>query len=1003
MSKHAAQVRFRFTYEGMLAGDPYEISPSLLWWTSTLRSAKRGRVRVDIDWDDEERQRSKSTVITVPIAAHRRFRPDDNIWVEAIVQSPTGDGMYVGARAGAASMRMQDVYEAARKEGSYRRTFDLRMAQLIIDGEAYRKGQIHVELLDADRIVREWKFDDAGPYDLSVHSDRVQKLFAYAVSSAMYPYSRHARRAGVGYRSSVKRIESIHAPVWRANVSVPGWAYWVNYSDYEPDESFAENISRVALGRHGVTRDWFVSVVDDQFARNDDTYDENFTTAVAIAADTCAILSVSLFYKSDESYVLQESDGGGWFGGSGDDEMDVVKRAMESFNDALTMNGDDCEGLGALVHRVARIIKIGMPDRRGNHPWNERGGWSDPVLQRMQRVLYWYVSGGGLGSVTAARVGGAKSRDLPMIIGSDGDRRAKIGGHMWQEFLPVSHVEELCRRTNATGKPVRIRKATYPAWLRHLPYTVGEGTGAVYPLLRPIGEYYSGALGREKTQEFSVRLNLMHTISKRARYLRMGQMQRLQKMMQDVPDARPSTFYRHTTTFYTDECFREGIPIADFMWTQTSARRSEANGGGAGGDSEGEEWTYGANMRDKIRTETPNGRRLGLVVVPPCTDSEMEAVRSIMRQLPPLEVPTLSHARKAELENYAQPFVREFQRLADGITAGRQEEREHGRLNVIFRREEFFSGMVDRKQKVSLRDGLLDDIERIESIYRVETVFEAITDRVYNVRIELYMNISPESESDAATNGIERRMKRLFGVSVRHWEEPDDCGPSLVGREEVYHFSWLGASTAFAEGVTGCEKPRYGRPPDVLRAYARGHTVRMEARERGELVSALVREDDGERVDDGDVPSKRYMCAGNGCNPDSDTDDEQTQEMTPWELSVQIDDYGLSYVRLAETGSEEEIEDVRIYFLPDVISQAKAAGYEGHAWVMWQGANQLNGWHALYLFRTAGESEAFKVGMEFDGKLPPGASDAEERAFNRGKRIRSEGSEDFKGMFSVVR
>lgn len=834
----------RFMYKGELAGEPYEVKPSLLWWSSTVRSFKRGTSRTEIKWSDEERQISEEGTVHVPLSK-TAYRLDDRIWVECMVNSPNEEGFYVGARAGAASITLKSIFDSVKSSGKYSKTrLPLEMAQMRLnDGNPYQKGSISIELSDRKDIefVKGWKFQSPGTYDITEeNAKQVNALFNMCIVSSLFPYSETASKKGLAFEPSSSRIEGIHAPVWTANVDVPGWAYWTEYSEYEPDELFWENLVTVALDRCEVDREWFLRVADAQFSRKDGRYDENFHKVIEVMAVAVTIPSVSLYYKGDESYVVEDG-GSGFFGGS--DRVSIIKKMIESFNDALVMRGDDCEGLGALIHRTMRILKRGIPARKGNAPWNENGSWREPVLKHLQHLAYWYVSGGPLGSVTAARVGGAEARRHPLIIDSREDLQAKLGAHMWQESIPVVQFEERMRRTNSTlfdGINLKLRKAEYPKWLHRLPYTIGEGTGAVHPFLRPISEYYESdaQLRTEAVNKCSDRLLAARYISENTSYLSMGQVQRIQKMMGNIEDARFSDFYRRTTTFHTDDLFAEGYPVAEFVWTQLSPRMSESDERVGRRRSTTEPWTWGVNMRDKLRSESSEGRQTGLITVPPLEPEEMNAVRSLLRQLPPLQTPTLTPKRKAQLEQYAEPFIKEFQKLSDHITTQRHGERDSSRrVDVIFRKEEFFRGMIDRKKKITLRDGLLDDIEKNEQIHDVHVVFEPITDNIYNVRLEVHVNVQ-RTKSAVRSISTDNEMKRSLFSTVLNWIPTDIASSPL---KEIYHFNRESDRKSFRQGIER-DSAFHSNVPCEMKAFQRGLVLNEEMKKRGFSICTPITE-----------------------------------------------------------------------------------------------------------------------------------------------------------------
>lgn len=820
-------ISFKFKYKGKLAGEPNEISPVLFWWSSTIRSFENGVNRIPIEWEDEEKQISKDQTISIPIrpSSNGKYRLDDQIWIECIVQSPNEERFYVGSRAGSANIWLKNIYDNVNDLGNFNKKLNLLMPQMKDShGNPFTKGKIKLDLLTTknDIIKQNWEFENQGPYDLTKENEKnIEKIFNMNIVSSLFPYTDTASKQGLQFNASVDFIEAIHAPVWVSSIDVPGWAYWVNYSKYEPDELFWENLAKVALDRNSVSREWFLKIATSQLEKMSEEYDENFNTIVSITMEACTIPSISLHYKSDESYSVQVKKG--FFKKSG---ITINKRSIESFNDALTMLGDDCEGLGALIHRVMHILKTGIPSRKGNQPWNKYGGWKDPVLQQMQHLVYWYVSVGSLGSVTAARVGGASAKNHPLIIDSSEDKNAQLGAHMWQESISVYQFQELMKIINKANESFKLREASYPKWLNRLPHTIGEGTGSVHPFLRPIGEYYKDSEALRKTAINSIdkKLESMKLIIEKGTYLRMGQIQKFQKMIENEPDARYSNFYRRTTSIFTDEFFKEGFLTGEFVWVQTSPRVSEKYDDD-GGDYP---WTWGANMRDKLNFLKREGKKLGLLTVPPITIEEKQTILSLLRQLPPLQTPTLSQKRKEDLENYAQPKILKFQSKVDAITKERKlvDKNNSSVINIIFRRSEFFSKI----NEIPLRKRLLDDIKEIEQIYKIKTVFEPITNQIYNVRLQVYINNS--SNNNNSIRSIESPIikRNLFSVNI----EWNVNGNSF---EEIYHFKEQKLRFAFCQGILQHNDIDIDffakKDPKELKMYSRGLSIIKERKKLG--------------------------------------------------------------------------------------------------------------------------------------------------------------------------
>lgn len=724
-------IRAKVCYTGFLVGAPYEINPRLFFWTSTSRNPDHTTV---VPIKSGEICSEELLDVSIPLISGN-LRQDDRIWVECFVDSPTQEGMYVGARAGCADLLLKEVSDAVRGGKSLIFKRDLILKQLREEEEDYAaKGEIELTISnDSLPVIKKWKFQESGAYDyVGDNMKFVDKLIQLNIITGLYPYSDYAESEGLKFEATSKNLESIHLPVWVSNLVTPAWVYWHIYSDLVVSELFATNLAQVSLDRHGLTRERFIKIADDQFSRNGIGYDEEFTDVVVASLDLSYILATSLFYKSDETYIKDQ--GYGFFG-----SKNPVKIGLESLNDPLRMNGDDCEGLGVLNHRTMAIFKTGLEKYRGNDAWNKTGGWRDPVLQRIQRVLFLYVSGGSLGSVTAARIGGEKAQKAPLFIDSYEDKHSELGAHMWQESIPVPLFEAMVNQVNSNK--LQLRKVNSPPWAVNLPYCVGEGTGSVYPLLQPLSNYFPKRK-EEKLEYHFNQLDAMNFVYKETKFLRYGQIQRFPKHAENIEDARVSNFYRRSTTFTTDELFKEGYPFTDFVWTQTEPRNATSGGrfNSRRGDSE---WKWGVNMRDKVFANPNDTQAIGLIPVPPATEEQMLAIKSIIRHLPPLKFPELSLKTKGELENWALPDIQEFQVKVNSKTKGRTLDGSEVKVNVVFRDHMFFNGSLRRKGKepISLKDGLLRDIANTPEIRRVNTVFEIITNDKFNVRAEVLLSL----------------------------------------------------------------------------------------------------------------------------------------------------------------------------------------------------------------------------------------------------------------------
>ncbi len=745
-------LNLEFRYRGKLAKAPLEQDPAIHFWTSTVRSGTQGETCVKVNWDDESKQISETHVVSVPLGNVKQLREDDMVRMEAIVQSPNYTGRHVGAHAGAAGFYFRDIYDALEEEGKFENEFELRMPQLIVQGKPYLKGRLYVRVTSqAQSILDEWKFTPVEPYHLVEANEKpLQKYLESSVDISVFPYTEGAKSIGAHFPPTTDHIGRIHAPVWQNVVATPGFAYWINYTDYAADEPFMSNLAKVALARYHTSPQWFVDTVDKQFARGDaDAYNEDFTMAAAFTAGMLVLPSVSLSYKGDETYTFSR----GLF------SSNTHNTSIEAFSDALRLNGGDCEDVANLIGRVARMLEWGRPELADKTVlWMKKGGWTDPVLQRMQRIAHIYVGVGSLGSVTSQRLEQTMfNKDdenngyKPLIINSREDNESQIGAHMWWEWIPLARFEVLMNIANSS-KPFSLYPNEKRAdWEHKIPHLVGEGTGWLYPLILPREEHFTGKSHRiQARRDHEKRLLVYKQILPDARFLNFAQVEQYPKLVKDIPEARLSDFYRRTGSAYTDKFFNEGWNFGEFMWTHLPSRQS--SGIGARSSSKGE-WSYGVNMRYKLLNsqvagsqaesrESPDFEKVALLTVPGLFDEERETIRSLLRQLPPQRTPQITSERRKNLNEHAMPAVEDFQKAADEITGSRRPLRDPNRrdhINLILRGPEFFLGALEGYGL--LRKGILEDIAARKDIYDVKTAFEIITDDIYNVCVTLYVNV----------------------------------------------------------------------------------------------------------------------------------------------------------------------------------------------------------------------------------------------------------------------
>ena len=687
---------------------------------------------------------------------------DAYVWFGAQIFAPSADGPLVGSRGGAAAISMRDLRDRVVAGGS-------SVVLKIVMQQAGLKAplrKMNLRILSVDgpafETVRRWVFatkieqeDFVG--SLMQHHDQMLENY---VRKLMFPFTDEAVARGLGFRATTRDISALHAPLWDSNVPVPQWAFWMQIGDrIEGDQmrQLAQSLRSafdIVLARHdwkGGERDFIALVLSQTRNLDSDAYDPRYTFACAVLCDVCALFATQLYYRYDEAFEVEEH----WFKSSSTRRYDI-----ESFHDALAMHGGDCEDLASLIHRVFRWIQMGDPSRtpssiNSKNFFQTYGGWTDPALDALQRMAYWYVSGGCVGSVTSARVpSGAGGKKPKLIINSDLDESLSIGGHMWNVMLPVTKAEELLKRMNRfTIGPGDLRpdypgRRGYPGWIRYLPMLTGEGTGALYPLVMPWKTYMHTDQGRELAElEHTRRLDAVELVQNSTRAMRLLQVQRVSDRVDPEANQRVNFFYRRATAFYTDDMALRGIPHFGCVWTRTAPRVPETTApsrvaGIPGEGGPGTSPTWGVNLRDVILAA--NGGAYGdgkpnvaLTLNPAVTDGEMASFKSRIRQLKPWAVPVITESARDEVERLVGGHILAFQQDLDDVLGtpeddGEEEDGTATRINIVFRRDEF---TFEKLRRAIIRDAR----SLAPHIVKATTTLEYPFDDGYSVCLALWI------------------------------------------------------------------------------------------------------------------------------------------------------------------------------------------------------------------------------------------------------------------------
>ena len=480
----------RYRYFGRLAGRPEEHTPHVIWWNSVVRDSRKGVARKKVEpWEDEYKQISSIQEVSLNLGSGNIFAADAAIHVGVIAHSPNHEGYHVGIRSGNTSVLLSDIQASVKQTGEYKERLRLVMKTMRVGREGNFNFKGHIEITITGEFVKGWIFKDVGHYDVvEANSYFLSTVIGSYFGKTEFPLSQGAEKYGLRLEATNKKFEGIRSPPWISinTVPVPGLYYWVYYSEGHPSEWTMLNIARIALKRRGMSEDEFIKIVDKQFEEGRKDYLSSFTDVVAAITTMICIPSISLRYIADTGYVVKT----GLFGANS-----VEKEVIESFNDALRVGGDDCEGLGNLNGRMSFFIKSGNPKKqensKGSPTWRRKGGWESPLLDRMQRVLHIYVGFGSLGSVTGAKLADSKKKAGPLVIDSTDDLSSNIGGHMWFMLMPLCRAEQMINRTNGTQIGEKGSFALYPGrksaeWEALLSTSVAEGTGSMYGMILPV-------------------------------------------------------------------------------------------------------------------------------------------------------------------------------------------------------------------------------------------------------------------------------------------------------------------------------------------------------------------------------------------------------------------------------------------------------------------------------------------------------------------------------------
>lgn len=731
-------IRIKYKYFGVLAGGSDEYEPKIIAWSTTIRS-EEGVVERDIPWkENEDDIKYLEDTIILPLKIKKSMRMDDALWFEILSRTESDEKIDMLIRCGMCQVQLFDICEQIKKGEVFKRVYALDVPTVMIHDEFLNKGTLMVEIKpEINKDLKKITFDNINRNDfIEERMKYIQKLIQFTNDAFEYPLIDDR------YKPMTKNLIDLKAPNWQNNVILPISYYWIEYSAMLKDEFTMKNMVSIVLRRKNVSEEEFLKVTKKQFEEKGNKYDTRFTDMMVIFMNVVSLISISLPYKTDETFKL--------------DFNSFKKIEIESFNDGLRLKGDDCEGLEEIIHRVFRLIEQGNESKKDESiPWKREGSWTDPILQMMQKIAFFMMPLGTLGEVTSNRIGTSKEyrEDNVLIIDSKEDKEAEYGYHMWWELCSVKDFELLINRTIKDEKnkfSLYGPSIELPEWHHKIPHFIGEGTGWVYPLLRPMADYYdsvpqnslkssyvSSPLGKNDNKTTgTIRslhqnlLNVLHDVSKNTQILKLASIEKLPDITVDIEDARLTGFYRSSERSYTDKLKRNGYNYTEFIWNQLHPRHQNKKNEGR------TEWMWGVNTRDKLYKED----FVSIIPLPELSTEEEELYNSMTRHLCPLKSPILTPKGKNNWENRIQPKLDKFQSDVKSVLEKRMSKINLDKQQIIYHNFVYNSQTfldVIFKDKKDLAKKIQQDVMDYRSIVSIESFVEPICDDICVIRFKI--------------------------------------------------------------------------------------------------------------------------------------------------------------------------------------------------------------------------------------------------------------------------
>jgi hypothetical protein len=767
-----------------LGSNSCEYNEKLWFWNTTISGWKNNIIEQKVKWDDDSHFLSHGMVsIPLTLKSNNSIAFDDSIGITLISQSPNHDGVSVDVQSGKSIIFINSILSSiGMTNGVFNEKYKIKLKTL---NKNFYKSTISLRLLNGKSILKAGirvnpanEFCVNNPIRLKYDKDNSiemlglltdietrRELTCFLPEDDNIPQKEKEQRLCT-FKGLTDDSLKLHDPVWSNEFDVPAIFFWVEFKKREIQEEVLVNLTKTALERLQVSEEMFIQIIDNQF--NSNVIMDEFMIIPRILSEVFSMISTSLRYKSDETYVSkrrqyldddeeegeeqnQEEEG------ESDNTNNLEKKIMvELFSDAYTYLSGDCEDLAHLSYDIYRRIRNGNEKLKDeSKPYKQYGGWNSLLLDRLQHVTFLYINVGQLGIVTSrwlseneenVNINSNNPEIEHIIIDSEKDKNVEVGGHMYNIAMSIPDFETFYNRSLKSGETPFKYPRSYPKWAQSLPILVIEGTGLLDPYLKPESSYYQNEENRKKFLNLMKRkINVYTNIAKRTFRLKSSSLRLMQMQTKEELNCRLSKFYRQCISCTTDVLLQENYDIAKWFWVTDLKLKKK--------------YFIDNNMefKNKLCGSNDSGIRLGvnlydivykmpyisLIAVPSMSMNEILAAKSKLKHFMPrrdILIPSSDEVSRAK--QLLEQRLSNFKNKLSTISKRREEVMdktdkfqedifaEETYLDFIFRGEEIFDEETQKE--------IYADLIRFKEIYDVKIYIEILTKEIYNVRLRMY-------------------------------------------------------------------------------------------------------------------------------------------------------------------------------------------------------------------------------------------------------------------------